>query len=79
MDQEQSPEMDVPNLGPLLNRTIWLLASIAALFLGLRIYSKVSRGRSLWWDDHFLVASFVSFRMPMLILFFLEKDTETGL
>lgn len=55
--QSQSRDDD---LGPQLNGTIWLLTTLAALFLGLRIYCKLLRRRGLWWDDYFLLASWVS-------------------
>jgi hypothetical protein len=37
------------------------LIVLSALFLGLRLYCKVIRRRGFWWDDHVLVASWVSF------------------
>jgi hypothetical protein len=46
--------------GRRLNIVIWILASISTIFLSLRLYAKVYRNRKFWWDDHFLVASFVS-------------------
>ena len=39
---------------------IWAFTVASAVFLALRIYCKLSRGRFLWWDDHFLIASWVS-------------------
>ncbi|KAH6843453.1 putative integral membrane protein [Chaetomium sp. MPI-CAGE-AT-0009] len=48
------------DLGPQLNTVFWLLTTLASFFLGLRLYCKFLRGRSLWWDDHFLIASWVS-------------------
>jgi hypothetical protein len=39
---------------------IWAFTVASAVFLALRVYCKLSRGRSLWWDDHFLIASWVS-------------------
>lgn len=53
---------DIDDHGPRLNVTIWSLTSVAALFLGLRIYCKVWRGRPVRWDDCVLVASWVSHR-----------------
>ncbi|KAK4120726.1 hypothetical protein N657DRAFT_648913 [Parathielavia appendiculata] len=38
---------------------IWSLTIAAAVFLALRLYCKLSRGRLLWWDDYFLIASWV--------------------
>lgn len=49
------------NHGPYLNRVVWTLAALSGLFLGLRVYCKLSRKRKLWWDDHFLTASWVRF------------------
>ncbi|KAK3293048.1 uncharacterized protein B0H64DRAFT_376020 [Chaetomium fimeti] len=48
------------NLGPYLNRVIWSLAVLSTLFLGLRVYTKLLRRRHLWWDDHFLIASWIA-------------------
>jgi len=48
-----------PNFAPRLMAATWLLTVFSAIFLGLRLYCKLSRGRRLWWDDHFLTASWV--------------------
>lgn len=48
------------DLGPQLNFTIWLLTALSLGFLGLRLYCKFLRGRGLWWDDHVLIAAWVS-------------------
>lgn len=55
---------EVPNDAPRLLWAIWAVTVASAVFLALRIYCKVSRRRSLWWDDHFLVASWVSTPCP---------------
>lgn len=55
------------DLGLQLNLVFWLLTSLATVFLALRLYCKFHRGRRLWWDDYFLIASWVS-RREMLIL-----------
>ncbi|KAK3395248.1 hypothetical protein B0H63DRAFT_387575 [Podospora didyma] len=44
----------------LLNTTIWILAGVSGLFLGLRLWAKTHRGKKLWWDDYFLTASWVA-------------------
>ena len=49
----------VYDLGPYLNRVIWVLAGLSGLFLGLRLYCKRLRRKQLWWDDYFLMASWV--------------------
>jgi len=48
------------NYGPQINFTIWLLTALSAMFLALRVYCKFLRHRGLWWDDHILIASWVS-------------------
>ncbi|KAH8728456.1 hypothetical protein GQ44DRAFT_675821 [Phaeosphaeriaceae sp. PMI808] len=37
----------------------WIVTSLSAIFLGLRIYAKLSRRRGLWWDDYILIISWV--------------------
>lgn len=37
------------------------LLILSGIFLGLRLYCKVIRRRGFWWDDHVLIASWVSF------------------
>lgn len=39
---------------------IWVMAFVAAIFLGLRLLCKTVFRAGLWWDDHLLIASFVS-------------------
>jgi hypothetical protein len=46
--------------GPQVNFVIWLLTALSAAFLALRVYCKFLRHRGLWWDDHVLIASWVS-------------------
>ncbi|KXX74617.1 hypothetical protein MMYC01_208452 [Madurella mycetomatis] len=55
-----STQTGVDNLGPYLLHVVWSLAALSGLFLGLRVYCKLWRGRQLWWDDHVLVASWVT-------------------
>ena len=57
---EQLATFPHDNAGPRLLSSIWPLLGLAALFLGLRIYCKVSRHNRLWWDDYVLIASWVS-------------------
>ncbi|KAH6640141.1 putative integral membrane protein [Chaetomium tenue] len=59
-DQPADDGLIHEDLGPQLNTVFWLLTSLATFFLALRLYCKFLRGRSLWWDDHFLIASWVS-------------------
>lgn len=52
---------DVVNYGGLLKRSIWALTVVATLFLGVRVYAKLFLKRFLWWDDCFLIVSWVCF------------------
>jgi len=45
--------------GQQLNATNWTLVGASGVFLWLRVYCKLSRKRNLWWDDYFLIASWV--------------------
>ncbi|KAH6854779.1 hypothetical protein B0I37DRAFT_39548 [Chaetomium sp. MPI-CAGE-AT-0009] len=38
---------------------LWVMTTLAAIFLGLRLYSKLSRGRRFWWDDGLIVVAWV--------------------
>jgi hypothetical protein len=58
----------VPNEGPFLNQAIWSLTAIPALFLALRVYCKIWRKRSLWWDDYILLISWVALLSSTTIL-----------
>lgn len=46
----------------MINVGIWVITFVSTAFLGLRVYCKLSRRNKLWWDDHFLLASWVWFR-----------------
>ncbi|KAI3331993.1 hypothetical protein HD806DRAFT_478994 [Xylariaceae sp. AK1471] len=45
--------------GVVLNSVNWSLTSLAAVFLALRVYCKLSRSRGLWWDDYILISAFI--------------------
>ncbi|KAH6651404.1 hypothetical protein F5144DRAFT_478449 [Chaetomium tenue] len=47
------------NAGPKLNAIIWVLTTISGLVLALRVYCRIIRRRSLWWDDAFLIAAWI--------------------
>ncbi|TGJ83679.1 hypothetical protein E0Z10_g5056 [Xylaria hypoxylon] len=46
--------------GVVLNSVNWTLTVLAAVFLSLRVYCKLSRSRGLWWDDYILITSWVT-------------------
>ena len=52
---------DHKSVGPEIIIADWLLVTVSALFLGLRIYSKFLRKTTLWWDDHVLTVAWVSY------------------
>jgi hypothetical protein len=64
--RDGSSTTDLPhdNLGPNLNIAVWILTGAALIFLGLRLYCKLSIRRGLWWDDYVLVAASVSAPHP---------------
>ena len=55
--------------GPPMNYGIWMLTTLATGFLALRIYCKHLRHRGLWWDDYFLIASWVCLVFPSPAVF----------
>jgi hypothetical protein len=42
--------------------SMWVLTALSAVFLGLRIYCKITNSttRRLWIDDHVLIVAWVS-------------------
>ncbi|KAI0432621.1 hypothetical protein F5Y09DRAFT_301402 [Xylaria sp. FL1042] len=70
--------------GVVLNAVNWTLTALAALFLSLRLYCKVSRSRGLWWDDYILIAAFiglllgVAFITSSITLGFADQNAVIG-
>lgn len=58
MDADSSKA--VVDYSPLLLRSIWSLFGFATLFIGLRVYARLTPHPALWWDDHLLITSWVS-------------------
>ncbi|KAI1381066.1 hypothetical protein F4677DRAFT_440283 [Hypoxylon crocopeplum] len=56
---ESLSETHTPGAGHWINAVVWVLVSLAAVFLGLRVFCKYKRGRGLWWDDWVLMASWI--------------------
>ncbi|KAI1085018.1 hypothetical protein F5B20DRAFT_124569 [Whalleya microplaca] len=42
-----------------LNAGLWTLFVAATLFLGLRVWSKITQHHGLWYDDHILIVSWI--------------------
>ncbi|EGO55826.1 hypothetical protein NEUTE1DRAFT_103236 [Neurospora tetrasperma FGSC 2508] len=55
------------SVGPEIIIADWLLVCVSALFFGLRMYSKVLRKTSLWWDDHVLVAAWLCLILDAIV------------
>ncbi|KAI0458646.1 hypothetical protein F5B21DRAFT_500152 [Xylaria acuta] len=70
--------------GVVLNAVNWTLTALAAVFLSLRVYCKICRGRGLWWDDYILITAFacnliaVSFITAGIMLGFANPDAVIG-
>ncbi|KAI0121142.1 hypothetical protein BJ170DRAFT_146549 [Xylariales sp. AK1849] len=47
------------DIGPRVDGITWTLTVISGLFLGTRLYVKVVHHRSIWFDDYFLLASWI--------------------
>lgn len=43
-----------------LNAGLWTLFAGASVFLGLRLYCKITRRHGLWYDDYILILAWVS-------------------
>ena len=63
---------EVPNYASRMLWAIWTFTVASAVFLALRLYCKLLRRRPLWWDDYFLIASWVS--QPRVTFRRLEHD-----
>ncbi|KAI5927226.1 hypothetical protein F4810DRAFT_649833 [Camillea tinctor] len=63
-------------LGPMLNGVLWMQVGLAAVFVGLRLYTRLIVLRNVGWDDWFTVFSLV-----LLLLFtaFCSESTAYGL
>ncbi|EXF72978.1 hypothetical protein CFIO01_04684 [Colletotrichum fioriniae PJ7] len=46
--------------GPTINAVIWSQVGASLFFLCLRLYCKFKKRSGLWWDDHVLIASWVT-------------------
>ncbi|KAM5368768.1 hypothetical protein ACJZ2D_009322 [Fusarium nematophilum] len=55
------------NFGPTVIAVCISVTVAAAVFLGLRLYCKIVRGRGLWWDDHLLIAAWVSLAVAVAL------------
>ncbi|KKA29669.1 hypothetical protein TD95_001365 [Thielaviopsis punctulata] len=49
------------NLGERMRVVSWLMLSLSAIFVALRVYCKTINARGLWWDDYVLLLAYVVF------------------
>ncbi|KAI1841757.1 hypothetical protein JX265_007139 [Neoarthrinium moseri] len=45
----------------------WSLVAASAIFLTLRVYCKLWRGRGLWWDDHLMIVAWLALAIAVSI------------
>ncbi|KAK9415249.1 hypothetical protein SUNI508_02097 [Seiridium unicorne] len=57
--QVVNPSLPHDNFGPQVNVCVWVLSSMAAAWLILRVYYKFLRQKRLWWDNYILIASWL--------------------
>ncbi|KAH6632708.1 hypothetical protein F5144DRAFT_260347 [Chaetomium tenue] len=65
---EQLAALPHDNAAPKLLASIWSQALLSTIFLSLRIYCRLLKRRSLWWDDVILIASWVCIIIESSIL-----------
>ncbi|KAK2043917.1 hypothetical protein LZ31DRAFT_584984 [Colletotrichum somersetense] len=53
--------------GPLIGAVTWFLCFFCGVFLALRLYAKLSRGKKLWWDDYILTFSWTCLLVESII------------
>ncbi|KAH8655321.1 hypothetical protein BX600DRAFT_525261 [Xylariales sp. PMI_506] len=51
--------MEISDLGKQVLAVVWSLPAASGLILGVRLFCKMSRNRGLWWDDGFLISSWL--------------------
>lgn len=56
----------LPNRGPELATAAWVETAVAAIFVFLRLYTRLRYVKKLWWDDWFMVLTLVS-RLCLLL------------
>ncbi|KAK4119348.1 hypothetical protein N657DRAFT_659100 [Parathielavia appendiculata] len=45
--------------GVIILAVLWPMITLSGVFLGLRLYSKLTRSRRLWWDDYCIIAAWI--------------------
>ncbi|KAH6634509.1 hypothetical protein B0J18DRAFT_22224 [Chaetomium sp. MPI-SDFR-AT-0129] len=56
---EELAKLPHNDAAPVLVASLWSLASLATVFLTLRVYCRFLKRQYLWWDDGILIASWV--------------------
>ena len=55
------PALPHNDRGAEINIVLWVLVVLSTIFVGMRVFCKRWTGKSLWWDDYTLMASWVCF------------------
>ncbi|KAF5010529.1 hypothetical protein FDECE_3311 [Fusarium decemcellulare] len=58
-DEEDGPVHGFVNPYPELNAGLWTLFAGATVFLGLRLWVKITRRHGMWYDDYILIVSWI--------------------
>ncbi|KAI1341759.1 hypothetical protein F5Y15DRAFT_346624, partial [Xylariaceae sp. FL0016] len=64
--QVQNSPRELPNTtvaqnnGLALSSSLWVISLISGIVLSLRVLAKMTRGRSLWWDDGIMICSWTT-------------------
>ncbi|KAK8050319.1 hypothetical protein PG994_012049, partial [Apiospora phragmitis] len=72
------PQISHDSHGPWMVWSSWALTGLASTFLVLRCYCRVTRNKSLWWDDYVLILSWVC-RLISLYRLDPKKIPDVGL
>lgn len=48
-----------PSVATTVLSSVWTMAAVTTIFLGLRIYCRALRTTKMWWDDYLLVSGWV--------------------
>lgn len=56
---KSNKDYPVADYGAMMLGSIWFMTGLSLIFVGFRVLAKVKTSRSLWWDDFFLIISWV--------------------
>ncbi|KAK4223848.1 hypothetical protein QBC38DRAFT_548146 [Podospora fimiseda] len=65
--------------GPKLVAVSWVLWTISTAFLALRLYCRVLKRQSLWWDDAFLIGATLCMTVEVILITYMVVNYGYGL